>query len=223
MLELFSDQPGYEYPQLINVAYSFAWSFVLASIIAITHRLTFTGERYPRNFFQSLVLGALITNLVMLAIGDSLARGLGVFGAMAIIRFRTRIDDPRDVLFLFAALSTGLAIGVYGYTISFVGTILFCVVAAILYFSPFKSLAQPNLLFFTLLDQTKLTLVNDIIRDYCNDFSIVSISVNKQNMLRYQYSISMKKEKSKDDLINSLRNLEGIAQPRITTNEIILP
>ena len=125
MLELFPDQPVYEYPQLINITYSFLWAFVLASLIAITHKLTFTGDYYPKNFFQSLVLGAVVTTLVMMAIGDSLARGLGVFGAMAIIRFRTRIDDPRDVLFLFAALSTGLAIGVYGFTISFVGAILF--------------------------------------------------------------------------------------------------
>lgn len=223
MLELFSDQPAYEYPQLINVAYSFVWSFVLAGMIAITHRLTFTGDHYPKNFFQSLVLGALITNMVMLAIGDSLARGLGVFGAMAIIRFRTRIDDPRDVLFLFAALSTGLAIGVYGYTISFVGTILFCTAAGILYFSPFKSFSQPSLLFFTLLDKEKLDAVNRVVQDYCSEFRIVSISVNKQNLLRYQYSISLKKTRNKDDLINTLRTLEGISQPRITTSEVIVP
>ena len=109
MFELFPDQPVYEYPQFINIMYSFLWAFLLSSIIAITHRVTFTGDYYPRNFFQSLILGAVVTTLVMMAIGDSLARGLGVFGAMAIIRFRTRIDDPRDVLFLFAALSTGIS------------------------------------------------------------------------------------------------------------------
>src|SRR5690606_40617042 len=97
----------------------------------LTHRLTFTGDHYPKNFFQALILGAVVTTMVMMAIGDSLARGLGVFGAMAIIRFRTRIEDPRDVLFLFAALSTGLAVGVYGFTISFVGIVLFVLVAAL--------------------------------------------------------------------------------------------
>src|SRR6188768_769468 len=150
MFELFPDGPVYEYPQLVNITYSFAWAFLLSSIIAITHRLTFTGDHYPKSFFQSLVLGSVVTTMVMMAIGDSLARGLGVFGAMAIIRFRTRIDDPRDVLFLFAALSTGLAIGVYGFTISFVGALLFCLVAVALHFSPFKSFTSPNMLFFNL-------------------------------------------------------------------------
>src|SRR5688572_22823096 len=141
MFELFPDQPAYEYSQMVNILYAFVWAFVLSGTIATTHRLTFTGDQYPKNFFQSLILGSIVTTMVMMAIGDSLARGLGVFGAMAIIRFRTRIDDPRDVLFLFAALSTGLAIGVYGFTIAFAGTVLFCIVAFILHVSPFRSFA----------------------------------------------------------------------------------
>src|SRR5215203_3237308 len=123
MFELFPDGPVYDIPEVFNVCFAFFWAFLLASIVAITHRLTFVGEHYPNNFFQSIILGALVTTLVMLAIGDSLARGLGVFGAMAIIRFRTRISEPRDVLFLFASLSTGLAVGVYGFAISFAGTV----------------------------------------------------------------------------------------------------
>src|SRR5688572_629626 len=170
MFELFPDQPAYEYSQMVNILYSFVWAFVLSSLIAITHRLTFTGDHYPKSFFQALILGAIVTTLVMMAIGDSLARGLGVFGAMAIIRFRTRIDDPRDVLFLFAALSTGLAIGVYGFTISFVGTILFCVVAAVLHFSKFRTFTQQSMLFFTLTDSAKLSQVVEVITRCCDDY-----------------------------------------------------
>lgn len=220
MFELFPDQPVYEYPELVNITYSFVWAFLLASIIAITHRLTFTGDYYPKNFFQSLVLGALITTMIMMAIGDSLARGLGVFGAMAIIRFRTRIDDPRDVLFLFAALSTGLAIGVYGFTISFVGAVLFCMVAALLHFTPFRSYSHHNLLFFTLTNTKDLTPVVEIIKRYCSEFRIMSISVTKENSMRYQYAVSFKKDATKDQLMDQLKALEIAKQLRITTNEL---
>src|ERR1044071_9806210 len=181
MLELFPDQPVYEYPQLINVIYCFAWAFILSAIIAVTHRLTFTGEYYPKNFFQSLILGSLVTAMVMMAIGDSLARGLGVFGAMAIIRFRTRIDDPRDVLFLFAALSTGLAIGVYGFTISFIGTLLFCGAAFLLHHSPFKSFAQNHNLFFALKDSKNLDQVLPIIEEFCAEWRQITIQLDKEN------------------------------------------
>lgn len=221
MFELFPDQPVYEYPQLINITYSFLWAFLLASIIAITHKLTFTGDYYPRNFFQSLVLGAVVTTLVMMAIGDSLARGLGVFGAMAIIRFRTRIDDPRDVLFLFAALSTGLAIGVYGFTISFVGSILFCGVAALLHFTPFRSFAHHSHLFFTLDDTHKLEDILRIMHVHCAEFRSISIMVNKENAMRYHYAVSLKKSYSKQDLVNALRSIEGVKQVKLSSNEIM--
>lgn len=220
MLELFPDQPVYEYPQLINITYSFLWAFLLASIIAITHRLTFTGDYYPKNFFQSLILGAVVTTLVMMAIGDSLARGLGVFGAMAIIRFRTRIDDPRDVLFLFAALSTGLAIGVYGFTISFVGSILFCLVAVLLYISPFRSYAHHSHLFFTLESSDRLEAVLEEVNKYCKDIRVITMLVNKENALRYHYGISLKSTASKVDLMKALQQLEGVKQPKISSHEI---
>lgn len=221
MFELFPDQPVYEYPQLINITYSFLWAFLLASIIAITHKLTFTGDYYPKNFFQSLVLGAVVTTLVMMAIGDSLARGLGVFGAMAIIRFRTRIDDPRDVLFLFAALSTGLAIGVYGFTISFVGSLLFCLVAVLLHFSPFKSFAHHSHLFFTLENTDRLEDVLKVLNAFVAEYRAITIMVTKENTMRYHYAISLKKEFGKVDLVNALRKLEGVKQVKVSSNEVI--
>jgi len=221
MFELFSDGPAYEYPQLINVTYSFLWAFLLSSIIAITHRLTFTGDYYPKNFFQSLILGALVTALVMMAIGDSLARGLGVFGAMAIIRFRTRIDDPRDVLFLFAALSTGLAIGVFGYTISFTGTILFCTVAFLLHYSPFRSVVHQQRLFFTLTNTRQLEAALPIIKKYCPDYRQLSMQTNKENTIRYQFGVALKKGVSSAELLDELKSVEGIEQIRLSVNEVV--
>jgi hypothetical protein len=219
MLELFPDQPVYEYPTLVNVIYCFAWGFVLSAIIAITHRLTFTGEHYPKNFFQSLILGSIVTAMVMMAIGDSLARGLGVFGAMAIIRFRTRIEDPRDVLFLFAALSTGLAVGVYGFTVSFAGTLLFCAIAGLLHFSPFRSFTSPNMLFFNLKQAADLNAVIKIVEQHTAAHRLVTISVTKDNATRYQYAITFHKEQEKDVLFNALLVVEGLSQPKITVNE----
>lgn len=219
MFELFPDHPVYEYSDLVNISYVLVWAFLLASLISITHRLTFTGEHYPKNFFQALMLGAVVTAMVMMAVGDSLARGLGVFGAMAIIRFRTRIDDPRNVLFLFAALSSGLAVGVYGYTISFVGTIIFCLVAFILHISPFRSYSLSSLIYFTLASADELPKVMSIIEKLCGDHRLISISLNKQKSIRYQYSIAMKKNVTKDHLINEIKTIEGITQLRVTINE----
>lgn len=222
MFDLFTDGPVYEYPLLISVTYSFLWAFVLASLIAITHKLTFTGDYYPKNFFQALVLGAVVTAMVMMAIGDSLARGLGVFGAMAIIRFRTRIDDPRDVLFLFAALSTGLAIGVFGYTISFAGTMLFCAVAFFLHYSPFKLYLHQQHLFFTLTDKNNFDRVLLIIKETCHDYRQVNVQSTKENATRFHFTICLRKGVTANDLINAISKIDNVRQLRVGVNEAII-
>lgn len=220
MFELFSDGPVYEYPQLVNITYSFLWAFILSSIIAITHRLTFTGDYYPRNFFQSLILGAIVTSMVMMAIGDSLARGLGVFGAMAIIRFRTRIDDPRDVLFLFAALSTGLAIGVFGFTTSFAGTVMFCLVAVLLHISPFRNFTHSQHLYFSLEASHQLKNVLPCIEKYCASHRQLSVQTTKENLIRYQFGIALRSGVDTQTFLEEIKSITGVQQIRLAVNEM---
>jgi hypothetical protein len=219
MFELFPDGPVPEYNQIVNVLYSYIWAFLLASIIAITHRLTYISDPYPKNFFQALILGAIVTTMVMMAIGDSLARGLGVFGAMAIIRFRTRIEDPRDVLFLFAALSTGLAIGVYGFTISFAGTVLFCAAAFLLHISPFKTFSYPLRLVVTLQEGFDHPQLLQVLESHCIGFKQVGVQLTKAKSFRYEYALSLRKNVTTVDLMNGIRQVNGVIQLQIQNNE----
>ncbi len=111
------------------VLLSFLCSFFLSSLIAIVYERTFQGLSWSRGLMQSMVLGSTITCLLMIAIGDNVARGIGIVGSLAIIRFRTNLRDPRDLVFLFAALGAGVACGVQSYIAAFFGTLLFCAIA----------------------------------------------------------------------------------------------
>ncbi len=213
MFDFLPDQPAYQYPDLINIVYVLAWAFFLASLIAITHRLTFRGDPYPAQFFQALVLGSIVTAMVMMAVGDSLARGLGVFGAMAIIRFRTRIDDPRNVLFLFAALSSGLAVGVYGFMISFAGTIIFCLGAAILYFSPFRSHSHHWQAMLLLKEDEPVSVVEEILLGSCWEIRQTGTASAADGFIRYEYSLALKGRK--DDLVRALMKTGLVKRVRI--------
>jgi len=76
---------------LITVMSSFFWS----SLIAMVYQWTTPKILKSYNFLQSMVLIAIVAAMVMQAIGDSLARGLGMLGALAIIRFRTKLDNTK--------------------------------------------------------------------------------------------------------------------------------
>lgn len=215
MFELFPDQPVYDYPTFLNVFYSLLWSFVLSSLIAITHKLTFSGHQYPKNFFQAMALGSIVAAMVMMAIGDSLARGLGAFGALAIIRFRTRITDARNIIFLFAALSVGLAIGVFGYTIAFVGTILFCIMALVLNMTPFSTKERVRgKLEFRLADKEHLLHAISVLERFCEEFKDVQIRTRATGRFDFEYSIELKPEVDNTEFLSELQNVEGIDRIR---------
>lgn len=139
MFEFLITQSNTENPTAISITITVLFSFFLSSLIVITYEYTTKGVQRPMHFLQSMVLISIVAATVMQAIGDSLARGLGMLGALAIIRFRTVLNNPRNMSFMFAALATGIACGVFGFTIAFVGTIGFCLAAIILRFSPFNT------------------------------------------------------------------------------------
>lgn len=222
MFELFPDQPVYEYPTLLNVFYSLIWAFVLSSLVAITHKITYTGHQYPKNFFQALALGSIVSAMVMMAVGDSLARGLGAFGALAIIRFRTRIQDARNILFIFASLSIGLAIGVFGYTIAFVGTLLFCLMSILLHYTPFSTkTGMRGRLQFSLKDGANLSKAIEIMNRYCVEHTDVQVVARDSGRYDYEYFIEFKPDADNTDFLKEMRAIEQTLRVRVTYKNIV--
>ncbi|MCB9765797.1 MAG: DUF4956 domain-containing protein [Alphaproteobacteria bacterium] len=70
----------------------------------------------------SLVLLAMIAAMVMMVIGNNVARAFSLVGALAIIRFRTRLRSPWDITFVFFSLATGIACGVGATRVAVIGT-----------------------------------------------------------------------------------------------------
>jgi uncharacterized membrane protein YhiD involved in acid resistance len=114
-------------------------AFVLGMAVAWLYGRTHHGLSYSRNMAQSLVLLCMIVAMVMLVVGDSVARAFGLVGALAIIRFRTVVRDARDTTFIFFALVIGIAIGVHQYPTAVVGTIVIGLTIVLLQTSNFAA------------------------------------------------------------------------------------
>lgn len=190
-------------------------------LIALTYYKTTLKKDISNNFIQSLILSAMVASTVVQAIGDSVAIGLGVLGALAIIRFRTNFRNPRNLIFLFAALACGIASGVYGYTIAIVGTLGFCIVAVALDFSGFGVAFKPEtVLRVVYSEEVTAAQVAGVLSEYCDDFNLnefregatatqLAGDVDPNSIIRlsYQYRMVMKDESQKPELISVLKNL----------------
>jgi len=155
----------------------------------------------------------MVAAIVMQAIGDSLARGLGMIGALAIIRFRTVFKDPRDIIFMFASLAAGIACGVMAYTTGIVGTLGFCSVAFLLYYTPFgQARFYDGMLRFSIpSDSPDKSALETILNEYCRNFALITLRELAQgNKLDYAYHVKLKKGKSKSDFLIAVKKIESI-------------
>jgi uncharacterized membrane protein YhiD involved in acid resistance len=213
MLDFLSLQTTSANVTLISMIYTVLLSFILASCIAITYEKTFRGLSYSRHYVQSLILSSIVAAMVMQAVGDSLARGLGMMGAMAIIRFRTVFKDPRDIIFMFAAIASGISCGVFGYSIGIVGTVGFCAAAFMLYYLPFgQTRAFDGMLRFNSdAAKTGKSGLEDVMNEFCARFVLISLRESTQgDRIDYAYHIRIRKGKDSTEFIKALKKKETI-------------
>jgi uncharacterized membrane protein YhiD involved in acid resistance len=210
MLDFLTLQTEASNPTFVTVIYTTLLAFILSMLIALTYERTYRGLSYSRNFVQALILSSIVAAMIMQAIGDSLARGLGMIGAMAIIRFRTTFKDPRDIIFMFASLAAGISCGVFGYNIAIAGTVGFCIVAFFLYFTPFGlERYYDGMLRFNMEIAADNTLaIEKVLKTYCKNFALITLrEISQGGRLDYAYHVKLRRSNMKSELVTKLREL----------------
>ena len=97
--------------QLLDALYRLPLAAGLASVLALRPRRRGTPPRQP-SVIQTQIILAIVGAVVMLVVGTSLARAFGIVGAAGLVRYRAKIDDPKDAGVMLSTLAIGLASGV---------------------------------------------------------------------------------------------------------------
>lgn len=95
-------------------------SLLLGAVIYFVYRKFYAGVIFSRSFAVTLVGMTVLTCMVTLAISTNIVISLGMVGALSIVRYRTAIEDPMDLLYLFWAITTGITAGAGMYMLAFV-------------------------------------------------------------------------------------------------------
>ncbi len=190
-------------------------SFVLSLTIASVYRWTYQGLSYSRSFVHTQVLAATVTSILIMAIGNNLARGLGILGTLAIVRFRTPIRDPRDIIFLFACLAIGISCGASVFFVAIIGTISFCFIALYLHWSPFASMrVYEGLLRYSLPPGSwSRERIKDILAQYCSSVILVAMREAVQGeSIEYSYQVRLIDPTYQADLLDTLGQVEDLTE-----------
>ena len=97
-----------------------------------------------------------LTCMVTLAISTNVVISLGMVGALSIVRFRTAVKDPLDLLYLFWSITTGITAGAGMYALGLVTAVV--MIGMILFSTTGRPKAECTLLSFTILVQTQKTI-----------------------------------------------------------------
>jgi len=187
-------------------------SFFLFIIIAWVYKKTHEGISYSKNFVVTIIMMGVLISIVMLLVGNNLARAFTLLGAFTIIRFRTAVKDTRDLGFIFWALVIGMAVGTANYFSAFFATILIAMIMFILSKFNFGSIKNYDHLLTFILETKEGS--SDAYSSTFNKFlrfnNLVNVATRDDGTLDFTFTIRLKNIKDEVVFINELKSIKGI-------------
>jgi len=189
-------------------------SLICGLLISLFYRLTYRGPGMSYSFINSLIVLALITSVVIMVIGNNLARAFGLVGAMSIIRFRTAIKETQDIIFIFFALAIGMASGVGLHALALASTIF---IGLILYVLTKTHAASPSKKDFLLQfsfnangGYEEAPFIS-VFQKYCKSSKLINTkALMESDSLELSYHIVLKDVKLITEFVNQLKNSKGV-------------
>lgn len=197
-------------------------AFVLSQCIALTYERTYEGMSYSRALFQTLALASIISATLMYTIGNNLARGIGIAGIFAIIRFRTNLRDPRDIVFVFASLAVGVACGINAYSLAITGAVMFIAAAFYLRYVPLgRRHYFDGLLRFQMPPGAEhAEHVQELLKESCRKATLITLrEVAQGEQLEYAYQIKLRHTAHKDALVQHLVQIPHVMNVSLMMQE----
>jgi len=206
---------------ILDVFTNLVIALICGLIIALVYRFIYKGPSYSVSYVNSLVLLTMMTSLVILVIGNNLARAFGLVGAMSIIRFRTAVRDVQDIVFIFFALCVGMAAGVGLHIIALSGTIIISIVAIILvtfkFGSPRKKEYLVQIAYISSPENERS--LEGILKKHCRKFRLVNMKAITEDHAEGFYQVTYKNKDKSGDLFRDLTNFKQVLNVNLFFDE----
>ncbi|MEM9821020.1 MAG: DUF4956 domain-containing protein [Bacteroidota bacterium] len=209
-------------PSIFDIAGNMLVAFFCGVIISMVYRFVYKGPSYSTTFVNSLVLLTMITSVVILVIGNNLARAFGLVGAMSSIRFRTAVRDTLDIIFIFFSLTIGMAAGVGLTIIAIIATLVISSVIILLVSTNFASPKKRRHLLqiaYTGTDAAEGKL-SKVLKKHCRQLKLVNLkNVGFNDDIEAFYHVTLKNAKKNQEFVRTLNNLEFVTNVNIFFDE----
>jgi len=195
---------------------------LLGMLIVAVYRFTNRHRASNLSFFMTMIILAMVVALVMMVIGNSIARAFSLVGALSIIRFRTVVKDNRDIAYIFFALAAGMSAGVGAYILAIFGVGTILLIMLLLDFVNFGQ--SPSGLFLVrfqhLASDVEQNIFEPVFKDLLSNWRRISIkTVRMGHFIEHSYLVRLKKGVSSETLITRLGMIEGMEKVSILNED----
>lgn len=181
-------------------------AFAVGLFIYMVYKKTFSGVIYSHTFNISLIVMSMATALIIIGISSNVMLSLGMVGALSIVRFRTPIKDPMDIVYIFWAIVSGILCGAGFIPLVILGSILIGLV--LVFFGGRIKIENPYLFIVRYNESSIEKSLEHVISEHARKHSLKSKSVMPGNDFEVTYEIRVKENDM--SFINTISEIEGV-------------
>lgn len=190
---------------ILDTLIGLAVAQVIGLFIFIIYKKTLTGVLYSSGFALTLVGLSLVTTLVIMAVTSNVVLSLGMVGALSIVRFRTAIKEPVEIVFLFWSLAVGIVIGAGMIPLAVIGSAIIGVI--LLLFANRKIHNDPYILVTNCTDENAENAVMDILGKEAEHCVVKSKTVTTSGI---ELTAELRTKTASTAFVNAIAQLPGV-------------
>ena len=190
---------------ILDTVIGLAAALVIGLFIFIIYKKTLTGVLYSSGFALTLVGLSLVTTLVIMAVTSNVVLSLGMVGALSIVRFRTAIKEPVEIVFLFWSLAVGIVIGAGMIPLAVIGSAIIGVI--LLLFANRKIHNDPYILVTNCTDENAENAVMDILGKEAEHCVVKSKTVTTSGI---ELTAELRTKTASTAFVNAIAQLPGV-------------
>lgn len=190
---------------LSEVLLAMLFAVIVGLFIFWVYKKTFTGILYSSGFALTLIGLTLVTTLVIIAVTSNVVLSLGMVGALSIVRFRTAIKEPMEIVFLFWSIAVGIVIGTGMIPLAVLGSVIIGII--LLIFANRKNVENAYILVLNCENEEAENTAAELLKNTVKKYRIKSKTVNADGI---ELTTELKIKDDKMAFVNQMNKITGV-------------
>lgn len=196
----------------VDTFIAMVFAVVVGLFIFMIYKKTFSGVMYSTGFAMTLVGLSMVTTLVILAVTSNVVLSLGMVGALSIVRFRTAIKEPMEIVFLFWSIASGIVIGAGMIPLAVIGSVI--IGGILMVFANRKAGSSPYILIVSCKDETAEQKAVAIVNNFTEKYAVKSKTVNKSGI---ELTAEVRLKDAATAFVNRISEVSGVTNTALVT------